>query len=265
MHIFSNLSAAVALALATSSLASHHQGHVHRRNDNETVSLTTSTLYSTQVYTVTSCAPTVTDCPEGPHVETKTIAIGTTVCPVSEAAKPSKPADAEAAPSSAPYPVENSTLTYTLGTGISTTVVTTIVHKTKTNSHETTVTTGPASPESTVESTRTSTKVVTVYAKSSSPLVDAKKADKTPSGSDACPAPSTVTLTEKVTVTVSAHPTSSSGPVSPEETSIESSSAPYHNGTETTKTKCTKCVASTGFITILSTGAVHPTGHKKHE
>jgi chitinase len=33
------------------------------------------------VYTITSCAPTVTNCPAG-HVTTETIVIGTTVCPV---------------------------------------------------------------------------------------------------------------------------------------------------------------------------------------
>lgn len=47
--------------------------------------LTTSTIYSTTVYTVTSCAPTVTDCPgKIGSVTTQTIAISTTVCPVTE-------------------------------------------------------------------------------------------------------------------------------------------------------------------------------------
>ncbi|KAM0270460.1 hypothetical protein ACHAQH_009401 [Verticillium albo-atrum] len=45
---------------------------------------TTSTVYTTKVHTVTSCAPGVTDCPNGPHVSTETIAISTTICPVTE-------------------------------------------------------------------------------------------------------------------------------------------------------------------------------------
>ncbi|KAK4200328.1 glycoside hydrolase superfamily [Triangularia verruculosa] len=43
-------------------------------------SFTTSTIYSTTTFTITSCAPSITDCPG--RVVTKTIAIGTTVCPV---------------------------------------------------------------------------------------------------------------------------------------------------------------------------------------
>ncbi|KAI7779611.1 hypothetical protein LA080_000635 [Diaporthe eres] len=47
--------------------------------------LTTSTIYSTTVYTVTSCAPAVTDCPgKIGSVTTQIIAISTTVCPVTE-------------------------------------------------------------------------------------------------------------------------------------------------------------------------------------
>lgn len=44
---------------------------------------TTSTIYTTLVYTVTSCAPTITLCPEQGTVVTKTISLFTTVCPVS--------------------------------------------------------------------------------------------------------------------------------------------------------------------------------------
>ncbi|XXH03554.1 metalloendopeptidase [Hypoxylon texense] len=47
--------------------------------------LTTSTIYATTVYTVTSCAPTVTNCPAGgSYVTTEVISIGVTVCPVTE-------------------------------------------------------------------------------------------------------------------------------------------------------------------------------------
>jgi hypothetical protein len=46
------------------------------------IEYTTSTVLTTSVYTVTSCAPTVTNCPVG-HVTTDIITLYTTVCPVS--------------------------------------------------------------------------------------------------------------------------------------------------------------------------------------
>ncbi|KAK2608427.1 Chitinase 2 [Conoideocrella luteorostrata] len=51
------------------------------------VSYTTSTVCTTKTYTITSCAPTVTNCPKG-HVTTETIPLYTTVCPVTESTKP---------------------------------------------------------------------------------------------------------------------------------------------------------------------------------
>lgn len=49
-------------------------------------SLTTSTVYSTNIYTITSCAPGVTNCPASMgKVTTETVAVSTTVCPVTEA------------------------------------------------------------------------------------------------------------------------------------------------------------------------------------
>jgi chitinase len=46
-------------------------------------SYTTSTVYTTSTYTVTSCAATITDCPAKiGSVTTETIALYTTVCPV---------------------------------------------------------------------------------------------------------------------------------------------------------------------------------------
>ncbi|KAI8725701.1 CFEM domain-containing protein [Fusarium sp. LHS14.1] len=49
----------------------------------EPTELTTSTFYATETYTITSCPPEVTKCPVG-SVTTETIAISTTVCPVSQ-------------------------------------------------------------------------------------------------------------------------------------------------------------------------------------
>lgn len=47
-------------------------------------SLTTSTVYATNVYTVTKCPPSVINCPANGYVTTKTVALYTTVCPVTE-------------------------------------------------------------------------------------------------------------------------------------------------------------------------------------
>ncbi|KAF9872667.1 hypothetical protein CkaCkLH20_09846 [Colletotrichum karsti] len=54
------------------------------------VPVTTSTIYTTKINTITSCAPEVTNCPAGSTVVvTETKAIGTTICPVTETgAKP---------------------------------------------------------------------------------------------------------------------------------------------------------------------------------
>lgn len=46
-----------------------------------TVPMTTSTVYATKTYTITSCAPTVTKCPVG-KVTTEVVPAYTTVCPV---------------------------------------------------------------------------------------------------------------------------------------------------------------------------------------
>jgi len=65
--------------------------------------VTTSTIYSTNIKTITSCAATVTNCPaHSTVVVTETIAIDTTICPVTETAVPT---------SSKPY--SNATVTYT--------------------------------------------------------------------------------------------------------------------------------------------------------
>jgi chitinase len=46
---------------------------------------TTSTVYSTKTYTITSCAPTVTDCPgKIGQVTTEIIPVSTTICPITQ-------------------------------------------------------------------------------------------------------------------------------------------------------------------------------------
>lgn len=49
--------------------------------------MTTSTIYATSVHTVTSCAPEVTNCP-GEAYTTVTIAVSTTICPVTPTTPP---------------------------------------------------------------------------------------------------------------------------------------------------------------------------------
>lgn len=56
--------------------------------------MTTSTVYTTEVHTITKCAPEVTNCPAG-HVVTQTISVSETVCPVTktnDVPKPTQPA-----------------------------------------------------------------------------------------------------------------------------------------------------------------------------
>ena len=165
---FLALSVAFFAALAT---AEHHgpRHFHHRRHMNTTVAdtHTTLTVFQTQVYTITSCAPTITNCPArssaGNGVITDTIAITTTVCPITAAESVkssilsaiggSSTSVASAASSaiatfpihlstgvagpvgssaSGGSPVTDTTLTYTLGSGSSTTVITTTIKHTTT-------------------------------------------------------------------------------------------------------------------------------------
>lgn len=49
--------------------------------------MTYSTIYATQTHTITSCAPDVDDCP-GEQYTTVTVAVSTTLCPVTETQPP---------------------------------------------------------------------------------------------------------------------------------------------------------------------------------
>jgi len=69
--------------------------------ENAGVPMTTSTIYSTSVFYVTSCAPEVTNCPaRSARLVTSIIAVSTTVCPVSSA--PAGPSSSPPASPSAP-------------------------------------------------------------------------------------------------------------------------------------------------------------------
>ncbi|KZL82352.1 beta- -endoglucanase [Colletotrichum incanum] len=85
--------------------------------------LTTSTVYTTKVSTITACPPAVTDCPDRiGKVITQTIALYTTVCPVSSvpAPKPTEPVKGKDSDNK-PNP----------GPGVSTTTFTTVYTITK--------------------------------------------------------------------------------------------------------------------------------------
>ena len=129
-------------------------------NATSSAASTTLTVFKTVVRTITSCAPTITNCPArslaGGGVITDTIVLTTTVCPVAAAQSISSSILAAAgitsngamttSPSSTvnipmgtgvagsvgngSYGSSDTTLTYTLGTGSSTTVVTTTIKHT---------------------------------------------------------------------------------------------------------------------------------------
>ncbi|KAF3351358.1 hypothetical protein VdG2_00865 [Verticillium dahliae VDG2] len=85
-----------AIALQVAAASAHRYGDQHSNTTmigslgpvSSSIEMTTQTIYATNVRTITSCKPEVTNCPAGGHyVVTETIAISTTVCPVSEADK----------------------------------------------------------------------------------------------------------------------------------------------------------------------------------
>lgn len=75
---------------------------------------TTSTVYSTTEIVVTSCAPTVISCPaESTVVVTSTIALYTTICPVTATESPVETATAYPTETAAPVPAETASPTET--------------------------------------------------------------------------------------------------------------------------------------------------------
>ncbi|KAJ8123059.1 hypothetical protein ONZ43_g896 [Nemania bipapillata] len=162
-------SATVAFGLfaGLASAYNHHARHIHapfvRRNETAAAPSTTLTVAITSVHTITSCAPTITNCPAhvgnstGPVTVTEVIDLTTTVCPVAEATSISSsvvdahssglvtgtthilttgdnsPAQTPAPSSGAGltvYPTSDSTLTMTLGAEGSQSVSVTTIHST---------------------------------------------------------------------------------------------------------------------------------------
>merc|ERR1712054_435775 len=103
------------------------------------LSYTTSTVYSTKEVTITSCAPTVTNCPLRPGtptaVITSTVAVSTTICPVTKSATtPAPGVHTQSASSSMP-----GNATVTEGTTVySTYCPVTSVHTSGSSTYETT-------------------------------------------------------------------------------------------------------------------------------
>ncbi|ATY65399.1 hypothetical protein A9K55_001907 [Cordyceps militaris] len=195
--------------------------------------LTTLTVKSTRTSTITSCAPTVTNCPVGkPEMSaipesarqiktvTETIDLTTTVCPITEASTISKKiieqhkssSASSALPSQQQPPlrttdiISTKTITLTLGTGDRQSVVPTVI----TTTIKSTIT-PPASAEETVTTTATSTSTKTVTitrAKTTStpaPVPGNNGNGGSGSNCEKCAAPATVTVTvAQTTITASA-------------------------------------------------------------
>jgi chitinase len=75
---------------------------------------TTSTVYTTHVYTVTDCPPDVVDCPAHPSTITETIPWYTTVCPVSPTGGIIPPPSTFTATYTTTYTRTSSTITQTI-------------------------------------------------------------------------------------------------------------------------------------------------------
>ena len=187
--------------------------------------LVTLTISSTQIFTVTACPSSVVDCPaKSTSLVTSVIAVGTTVCPESEASsivESGLPSSASAYPTggdavATPVPsvvVEDSTtvMTQTIGTGA--------------NAHETAITI-----------TNKVTKTVYVTGEASLPVESAVSPEQTPvAGEDTTIVTSDITSTVAKTLTItegaptgtgspsSDTPASESGvPVNPEDVPADS-------------------------------------------
>ncbi|KAI9890700.1 MAG: hypothetical protein M1814_003769 [Vezdaea aestivalis] len=295
MRYSSALLAVSGLATIASAYHGHqHQGHKYYGRDgysNATAApeMVTATIYSTQLVTVTSCAPTVTYCPaHSTAVVTSVVAVSTTVCPASEASKYTSPTLSPTMPpatfnytpsnSTAVAPITPSvsvstgsaTLTYTIGSGSSTTVVTTTVQMTSTITNTVTDTItlqrvtqtgagGADEPTTIIKSTSTKYVTQTVPAPGSS-TTDVSPQGTQGSGqekSTGCPPPATVTVTQTQTqapVTVTVAPVTVTTTYTP---TIEPTHGPYAQGNSTTS-----CVGSTGFITMTGGGSM-PSGYRK--
>jgi hypothetical protein len=224
---------------------------------------TTSTVYTTSVYTITSCAPEVTDCPgKMGSVTTDVISLYTTICPVTETESSSTwvPTSTSSAPITPETPW-----------------ITSIIYTTK----EYTVSSCPPEVTNCPYGSKTSSiEAYTTYCPVSttlSPPVSTSTESGKPSGlaASAPPAPptpvlSTITIstcirsyiTSVVTITAVATPVStgsgygcSGGPSCPE-TEIKTYTKPYSTGTSSTYPYSPK----NSTVTFLGAASVNKAG-----
>ncbi|ORY03947.1 hypothetical protein BCR34DRAFT_65207 [Clohesyomyces aquaticus] len=208
--------------------------------------LVTSIVYSTQVFTVTSCGSTVSDCPAKSTVMvTSVVAVGTTVCPkasltptaagssalpAQSSLSPSALVEISSTPASEITHKVTKTYTYTVGTGSVAHPTTTEVVETSTETvYKTIYLTKPAGSialptatpaetlegTTTVSSTSTTTKYITVYptpaassAEGLGSVVPTGPGGVVPTGpaGGECLPPVTVTVTAQETVYVVSGP-----------------------------------------------------------
>ncbi|KAI0095455.1 glycoside hydrolase family 16 protein [Daldinia grandis] len=194
--------------------------------------LTTSTIYSTDIHTVTSCAPTVTNCPAGGYVTTKIISVGTTVCPVtkSEGSK-TEPTPTPSAPAEYTTSVVEVTNTYTI------------------TSCAATVTNCPVGA---VTSEVTLTTTVCPVSKESPSAIPSSSAGPSPSSSKPVETPGTVSKPAETPSTVSKPAESTSDVKKPEtkstatETGVVSTPSPTTASSEEVKPSATESASGSG-------------------
>jgi hypothetical protein len=193
--------------------------------------MTTSTIYSTQIFTVTACPSTVSDCPaRSTSTVTSVVPVGTTVCPKVTPTPSAGETEVVETPVSEITHTITETLTYTVGTGQNahpttteiTSVTTETVYATMTITKGTQASATPAgypvgggeeeiTGTTTSTTTSTTTKYITVFPSPSAganeggqytPGVPAPTGPAGGEGQGECLPPVTVTVTSQETVTV---------------------------------------------------------------
>ncbi|KAI0006694.1 hypothetical protein F4779DRAFT_552138 [Xylariaceae sp. FL0662B] len=244
------------LAGVASASYQHHPRHYHnpywRRNETASVGpSTTLTVAVTSVQTITSCAPTVTNCPvgsgnsTGPAVVTQVVDLTTTVCPVTAAESVSSSlvnahssgliaGTTRTADASSPATTSDASPEQTSNPGES------VSQTLETTQATLTMTVGPESSKSilvtTIQSTRTAFVTVTAVP---SGAQDASNGSGNGGSANGDESTTTTTLTSTGTRTVTVAAASSGVPIGSEKVGTDNGSG--NNGCE--------CAASTVTVT----------------
>ncbi|KAG6035038.1 hypothetical protein E4U19_003479 [Claviceps sp. Clav32 group G5] len=290
----------LAMLAAVASAVNPGEHMYFRRNATEP--MTTLVVKTTQLHTIVSCAPTVTNCPAHAtgiatlpdsekitKVVTDTVILATTVCPVTDIAKASSSAINSAQSSNNPAQVTGTntpsappamttevndvvtdkTYTITMGTGSDASLATRTVRTTLKKTVTVPYADVTAAPTSTGDTTTTAwaTKKVTKTVKISKAKTSTTAGSKpTGSGSGDCPV-STVTVTVAApTVYVTVGGASCTADTKPIATSEPTSSQPpvdtQKPGSQPSPTDCDDDTVPTQKAT--STLAPYPTGNGTH-